>query len=114
LSLAERAKALRIGSGVESDIEIGSVINPQAVKRIEAYIETGKGEGATLVADGRCHRVKSLEKGFFTDGTLFDHVTPKMRIYQEEIFGPVLCCVCAKDTSDSLAPRSYRYPCAPR
>ena len=61
--------------------------------RVKGYVETGVKEGAKLVVDGRGFKVPGFEGGFFTGGTLFDHVTPAMRIYQEEIFGPVLCIV---------------------
>jgi malonate-semialdehyde dehydrogenase (acetylating)/methylmalonate-semialdehyde dehydrogenase len=101
--LAERAKALVIGSGVEPGVEMGPVINAQALKRIEDYIDSGVAEGATLVADGRGQRLAALPNGFFTGGTLFDHVTPKMRIYLEEIFGPVLACVRVRNFAEAVA-----------
>ena len=91
--LAQRARDLRIGSGMTTDVEMGPVVTRQALERIEGYIQTGLTEGATLVVDGRGHKVQGLEGGFFTGGTLFDHVRPEMRIYRDEIFGPVLCCV---------------------
>jgi malonate-semialdehyde dehydrogenase (acetylating)/methylmalonate-semialdehyde dehydrogenase len=95
--LAERAKALKIKNGMELDAEMGPIVTKQALERIEGYIGTGIEEGATLVVDGRGHRVQGHEQGFFTGGTLFDHVTPEMRIYKEEIFGPVLGCVRVHD-----------------
>ena len=91
--LAERAKAIRIGGGLTPDVEMGPVVTREALQRIEGYIETGVAEGARLVVDGRGHTVRGLESGFFTGATLFDNVRPEMRIYREEIFGPVLCCV---------------------
>lgn len=78
------------------------MITAQAKQRIEGYIEQGVNEGAALVVDGRGCKVPGREKGFFTGGTLFDHVTPAMRIYREEIFGPVLVCVRAKDFAEAL------------
>jgi malonate-semialdehyde dehydrogenase (acetylating) / methylmalonate-semialdehyde dehydrogenase len=95
--LAERAKALKVGNGMEPDAEMGPVVTRQALERIEGYIDIGVKEGATLVVDGRGLKVPGHERGFFTGGTLFDRVEPSMRIYQEEIFGPVLACVRAKD-----------------
>lgn len=95
--LAERARTLKIKNGMELDAEMGPIVTRQALERIEGYIETGVKEGATLIVDGRGHKVPGHEQGFFTGGTLFDHVTPEMRIYKEEIFGPVLVCVRAKD-----------------
>ena len=100
--LAERAKALKIKNGMELDAEMGPVITHQALERIEGYIALGVAEGAQLVVDGRGHKVTGHESGFFTGGTLFDHVTPAMRIYKEEIFGPVLSCVRAKDFAEAV------------
>jgi malonate-semialdehyde dehydrogenase (acetylating)/methylmalonate-semialdehyde dehydrogenase len=91
--LAERARTLIIKNGMEADAEMGPVITRQALERIEGYIELGVKEGAQLVVDGRGLKVRGHEGGFCTGGTLFDHVTPAMRIYREEIFGPVLACV---------------------
>src|SRR6185503_18346120 len=95
--LAERAKALAIDNGMNPAAEMGPVITQEALQRIEGYIELGVKEGATLLVDGRGHKVSGHEHGFFTGGTLFDHVTPQMRIYKEEIFGPVLACVRVPD-----------------
>ena len=100
--LAERAKTLKIKNGMELDAEMGPIVTQQALERIEGYIDIGVKEGATLVVDGRGTKVPGHEKGFFTGGTLFDHVTPAMRIYQEEIFGPVLSCVRAKDFAEAV------------
>jgi malonate-semialdehyde dehydrogenase (acetylating)/methylmalonate-semialdehyde dehydrogenase len=100
--LAERAKALKIKNGMALDAELGPVITQQAKERIEGYIETGVKEGAKLVVDGRGTRIPGHEGGFYTGGTLFDHVKPGMRIYNEEIFGPVLSCVRAHDFAEAL------------
>ncbi|MDE2297896.1 MAG: CoA-acylating methylmalonate-semialdehyde dehydrogenase, partial [Burkholderiales bacterium] len=100
--LAERAKSLKIKNGMELDAEMGPIVTRQALERIEGYIDTGVKEGATLVVDGRGHKVPGHENGFFTGGTLFDHVTPAMRIYKEEIFGPVLSVVRAKDYDEAV------------
>lgn len=100
--LAERAKSLKIRNGMEPDAEMGPIVTREARDRIESYIGLGVEEGATLVADGRGHVVPGHEGGFFTGGTLFDHVTPAMRIYKEEIFGPVLACVRAKDLAEAV------------
>jgi len=100
--LAERAKSLKIKNGMELDAEMGPIVTREARDRIEGYIALGADEGATLVADGRGHTVKGFEGGFFTGGTLFDHVTPAMRIYREEIFGPVLVCVRVADMAEAL------------
>jgi malonate-semialdehyde dehydrogenase (acetylating)/methylmalonate-semialdehyde dehydrogenase len=100
--LAERARTLKIKNGMELDAEMGPIVTRQALDRIESYVALGVTEGATLVVDGRGHSVAGHEKGFFTGGTLFDHVTPEMHIYQEEIFGPVLGCVRVPDLAAAL------------
>ncbi|KND55068.1 Methylmalonate-semialdehyde dehydrogenase [Candidatus Paraburkholderia kirkii] len=78
--LAERAKQLKIKNGMESDAEMGPIVTRAALERIEGYIAMGADEGAKLVIDGRGYKVPGHEDGFFTGGTLFDHVTPDMRI----------------------------------
>ncbi|HEY4067340.1 MAG TPA: CoA-acylating methylmalonate-semialdehyde dehydrogenase [Burkholderiaceae bacterium] len=100
--LAERAKTLKVKNGMELDAEMGPIVTKQALERIEGYIGIGIEEGAKLVVDGRGHKVKGHEAGFFTGGTLFDNVTPQMRIYKEEIFGPVLSCVRAPDLAAAV------------
>ena len=95
--LAERARQLRIGNGMQPDAEMGPVINCQALERIRGYIDAGVASGAQLLVDGRRHTVPGHEHGFWLGASLFDHVTAQMRIYQEEIFGPVLACVRVPD-----------------
>ena len=101
--VAERAKSLKVKNGMELDAEMGPIVTAEAKKRIEGYIGLGVEEGAKLVVDGRGLKVPGHEEGFFTGGTLFDHVTPEMRIYKEEIFGPVLACVRVPDFAAALA-----------
>jgi malonate-semialdehyde dehydrogenase (acetylating) / methylmalonate-semialdehyde dehydrogenase len=100
--LAERARTLIVKNGMEPDAEMGPIVTRQALERIEGYIALGVEEGASLVVDGRGLKVPGHEAGFFTGGTLFDHVTPEMRIYKEEIFGPVLACVRVKDFTEAV------------
>ena len=100
--LAPKVRALRIGEGMDAQVEMGPVITAQHRDKITAYIEDGLSAGAKLVVDGRGHRVAGCEQGFFLGGSLFDRVTPDMRIYQEEIFGPVLCVVRAPDFASAL------------
>jgi len=100
--LAARARALKISNGMDLDAEMGPIVTREARDRIEAAIATGVSDGATLVVDGRGHRVPGHEGGFFTGGTLFDHATPAMRIYREEVFGPVLVCVRVPDLAAAL------------
>ena len=95
--LQARAKTLVIKNGVNLDAEMGPIVTQAAHERITGYIDQGVAEGATLLVDGRTFTGKDAgagcEAGFWMGGTLFDHVTPDMRIYKEEIFGPVLGCV---------------------
>jgi len=100
--LAERARALIVKNGMELDAEMGPIVTREARDRIENLIGLGVTEGAQLVVDGRGHTVAGHEQGFFTGGTLFDHVQPGMRIYRQEIFGPVLACVRVADFAAAL------------
>jgi malonate-semialdehyde dehydrogenase (acetylating) / methylmalonate-semialdehyde dehydrogenase len=100
--LAERTRALAIGDGMRADVEMGPIVTAEARQRIENYVALGVDEGAQLVVDGRGLVVPGHEAGFFTGGTLFDHVTPQMRIYREEIFGPVLGCVRLPDFASAV------------
>ncbi len=100
--VAERARALKVADPMDLAAEMGPIVTAAAKDRIEGYIALGVEEGAKLVVDGRGLKVAGLEGGFFTGGTLFDHVTPAMRIYQEEIFGPVLVCVRVPDFAAAL------------
>ena len=95
--LIERTKTLKIKNGMELDAEMGPIVTKIALDRITGYIEDGVKSGAKLLVDGRGFKAAGHEKGFWLGGTLFDHVTPGMRIYKEEIFGPVLSCVRVKD-----------------
>ncbi len=92
-SLAPRVRALKIGSGLATDDEMGALVTSAHRDRVRGYIDAGVQEGATLVVDGRNIKLQGYEDGFFLGGTLFDHVTPSMKIYKEEIFGPVLSVV---------------------
>ena len=100
--LIERTKALKIKNGIEPDAEMGPIVTKTALARIVGYIDAGVAEGAELLVDGRAQQVEGHENGFWLGGTLFDHVTPAMRIYKEEIFGPVLACVRVKDFAEGV------------
>ena len=100
--LTKRVKALRVRDGMDKSAEMGPIVTKESRDRIEGYVAIGVEEGATLVVDGRGHKVDGCENGFFTGGTLFDNVTSSMRIYKEEIFGPVLSCVRAKDFAEAV------------
>ncbi|EJN10179.1 aldehyde dehydrogenase family protein, partial [Herbaspirillum sp. YR522] len=100
--LTERARQLKIDNGMNPEAEMGPVITREAVQRIESYIASGVEQGAKLILDGRNHKVAGHEGGYFVGGTLFDHVTPEMKIYQEEIFGPVLSCTRVASFDDAV------------
>lgn len=102
-SLIERTRTLKIKDGMFLDAEMGPVITPEAKQRIQDYIQSGVDQGARLLVDGRNHTVEGFENGFYLGGTLFDQVTPDMRIYQEEIFGPVLVCVHVDTLDQAIA-----------
>jgi malonate-semialdehyde dehydrogenase (acetylating)/methylmalonate-semialdehyde dehydrogenase len=101
-ALAKRTAALKIDDGMAHGAEMGPVVTGAAKQRIERLIGEGVEQGATLVVDGRGFKVPGRENGFFVGGTLFDHVTPEMTIYKEEIFGPVLCVVRMPDVGSAV------------
>ncbi len=104
--LAERTRTLKVKNGTQLDAEMGPIVSEVARQRIAGYIAAGVDEGAKLVVDGRAFQGAAAgagcEQGFWLGGTLFDHVTPSMKIYREEIFGPVLACVRVKDFGEAL------------
>lgn len=100
--LTERVRTLRIGRGSDPDAEMGPLITAQHRAKVESYLALGEREGADLVVDGRGLRLQGCENGFFLGGSLFDRVEPHMRIYQEEIFGPVLSVVRRPDAPSAL------------
>lgn len=99
--LVERTKELKVLNGTNLAAEMGPIVTPSAHERITGYIEKGIEEGADLLVDGRTFQGSAAgegcDNGFWLGGTLFDHVTPKMSIYREEIFGPVLSCIRVAD-----------------
>jgi len=102
--LATRVAALKIAPGTDaaSDAEMGPLITAEHLDRVRGYVDHGVAEGASLVVDGRNFKVPGAEQGFFIGGCLFDHVTTQMRIYKEEIFGPVLCVVRVPDLTAAI------------
>ncbi len=101
-SIARRIATLRVGSGQDDGVEMGPLVTREHRERVADYVRIGVEEGATLVVDGRTHPATALP-GFFLGPTLFDRVRPGMRVYREEIFGPVLCVVRAASLDDALA-----------
>ncbi len=96
-ALARRVRTLKVGPGTEPAMEMGPLVTRQHRDKVVGYVDSGVSEGACLVVDGRGLRVDGHEDGYFLGGCLFDAVTPAMRIYREEIFGPVLCVVRVPD-----------------
>jgi len=104
--LVERTKALKVLNGENLAAEMGPIVTQQAHERISGYIALGVDEGAKLLVDGRGFKAAQAgagcEQGFWMGGSLFDHVTTNMRIYKEEIFGPVLACVRVPDFATAV------------
>ncbi len=100
--LAPRVRGLKIGAYNDPEAEMGPIVTPEALAKIEGYIESGLAEGAELVVDGRGVTLQGYENGFFMGGSLFDRVERHMKIYTDEIFGPVLSVVRATDYEDAL------------
>jgi malonate-semialdehyde dehydrogenase (acetylating)/methylmalonate-semialdehyde dehydrogenase len=100
--LAPRVRALQIGAGHDAADEMGPLVTREHRDKVASYVDLGVEEGAELVVDGRGLNLQGYESGFFIGGTLFDKVTPEMRIYKEEIFGPVLSVVRSPDFEHAL------------
>ena len=100
--LSQRVAGLKIGPGINSGNEMGPLISRHHYDKVRGYVDLGVKEGAELVVDGRDFDVSEYEDGFFLGGCLFDRVTPDMRIYREEIFGPVLCVVRVKSMQEAM------------
>jgi len=104
--LIERTQALKVLNGTNLAAEMGPIVTGAAHQRITGYIDTGVKEGAKLLVDGRTFNNQQAgagcDNGFWMGGTLFDNVTPDMRIYKEEIFGPVLSCVRVNDFAQAV------------
>jgi malonate-semialdehyde dehydrogenase (acetylating)/methylmalonate-semialdehyde dehydrogenase len=100
--LEEQLKNLKIGNGTDTSNDMGPLITREHFDKVRGYVDLGVVEGAKLVVDGRTLKVDGHEDGFFLGGCLFDNVTADMRIYQEEIFGPVLCVVRAESQEHAM------------
>jgi len=101
--LKKAASQISVGAGDDPKTGMGPVVNAAAKKRIEQYIQAGEQEGARLVADGREPHTHDGTEGFYVGPTIFDHVRPGMRIAREEIFGPVLSVIRAKDLDEAVS-----------
>jgi malonate-semialdehyde dehydrogenase (acetylating)/methylmalonate-semialdehyde dehydrogenase len=100
--LIPRVEALRIGPSTDSSADFGPMVTKAHLEKVKSYVDIGVKEGAKLKVDGRDFKMQGYENGFYMGGCLFDEVTPDMRIYKEEIFGPVLSVVRAKDYEQGL------------
>ncbi|PLN76869.1 Methylmalonate-semialdehyde dehydrogenase [Aspergillus taichungensis] len=100
--MAERAKALNVNGGFEEGADLGPVISPESKQRIEELIASAEEEGATILLDGRGYKPEKYPNGNFIGPTIITNVTPEMRCYREEIFGPVLICVNVDTLEDAV------------
>jgi malonate-semialdehyde dehydrogenase (acetylating)/methylmalonate-semialdehyde dehydrogenase len=101
-SLGSLLKGLKVGPGTAEAVEMGPLVTGEHRERVRGYVDLGVSEGAELVVDGRGLNVAGHEQGYYLGPCLFDHVKPEMRIYREEIFGPVLCVVRVPDFASAL------------
>ncbi|MCW5752830.1 MAG: CoA-acylating methylmalonate-semialdehyde dehydrogenase [Alphaproteobacteria bacterium] len=100
--LTPRVRALKVGPSTAADSEMGPLVTREHLEKVKGYVDLGVKEGAKLVVDGRGLKLQGYEKGHFMGGCLFDEVRPEMRIYKEEIFGPVLSVVRAGDFEEAV------------
>jgi malonate-semialdehyde dehydrogenase (acetylating)/methylmalonate-semialdehyde dehydrogenase len=101
--LSERVRGIKVADGMDKTAEMGPLVTKQHFDKVRGYVDTGVAEGAKLVVDGRGLKVPGRENGFFLGGCLFDDVKPSMKIYREEIFGPVLGITRVEGFEDALA-----------
>ena len=101
--LKTRIKKLKIGSGLQEKMDMGPLVTKIHLEHVRSCVERGVNEGAELIVDGRNYQDKHDPGGFFMGACLFDRVKPSMRIYQDEVFGPVLCIMRADNLDDAIA-----------
>ena len=108
--LIPRVESLKVGPSTDPQADYGPLVTKAHLNKVRGYVDTGVKEGAKLLVDGRNFKMQGYENGNFLGGCLFDHVTPDMTIYKEEIFGPVLSVVRAKDYAEALRlPSEHEY-----
>ncbi|HJU14890.1 MAG TPA: CoA-acylating methylmalonate-semialdehyde dehydrogenase [Stellaceae bacterium] len=100
--LVPRVRALKIGPGTDPEAQMGPLVTRQHLDKVRSYVDLGVSEGAKLVVDGRGLKLQGYENGFFLGGCIFDEVKPAMRIYKEEIFGPVLSVVRSQNFDEAV------------
>jgi malonate-semialdehyde dehydrogenase (acetylating)/methylmalonate-semialdehyde dehydrogenase len=109
-ALIPRVESLKVGPSTDPSADFGPLVTKQALDRVKGYVDLGVEEGASLVVDGRDFQMQGYENGYYMGGCLFDNVTPDMRIYKEEIFGPVLSVVRADNYEEALRlPSEHEY-----
>ena len=99
--ISKKVEFLKVGPGMDKNSEMGPLVTKEHLEKVKGYVEQGIKEGAKLVVDGRNLKLQGYEKGFYMGGCLFDHVKKDMRIYKEEIFGPVLSVVRVKSFEEA-------------
>jgi len=102
-ALAKKVEVLKVGPGMDKKSEMGPLVTKAHLDKVKSYVDLGVKEGAKLVVDGRNIKLQGYENGYYLGGCLFDHVKENMRIYKEEIFGPVLSVVRAKNFEEALS-----------
>jgi acyl-CoA reductase-like NAD-dependent aldehyde dehydrogenase len=102
-ALVERVKRMKVGNGLESGIDMGPSVDESQLKTVLDYVDIGKKEGAKVVFGGQRLSEGALSHGFFSSPAVLSEVTPKMRVAQEEIFGPVAAILPARDLDDAVA-----------
>jgi len=108
--LLPRVESLKVGPSTDSSADFGPLVTKAHLEKVKGYVDLGVREGAKLLVDGREFSMQGYEKGFYMGGCLFDEVTPQMSIYREEIFGPVLSVVRAKNYEEALRlPSEHEY-----
>ena len=102
-SLVSRAKSFKVGNGLDDGVEMGPAVSKGELEKDLRYVEAGRAEGATLLVGGGRPEREELKQGYFVEPTIFDEVSPDMKIAREEIFGPVLSVFEAKDVDEAVA-----------
>ncbi len=101
-NLSKKVENLKVGPGMDKSSEMGPLVTQDHLNKVKNYVDIGVKEGANLIVDGRSLKLQGYEKGFYMGGCLFDNVSKDMRIYKEEIFGPVLSVVRVKNFEQAL------------
>ncbi len=102
-SLTKKVESLKVGPGMDKKSEMGPLVTKEHLEKVKGYVDLGVKEGAKLLVDGRKLKLQGYEKGFYIGGCLFDNVKKNMRIYKEEIFGPVLSVIRVKNFDEALS-----------